>query len=175
MVCGNTDMPLSKISLSATREVPFSQFRGVLILFDSLMGALCLAYISDLETGSHPSNRTSFLKTPMSRPTNSGYPLVFHGSVALLTHICCFLVLVCLELGLVIGSPKQKRRAKQFSKCWLPFSSLPSEVPFRTCCPLSILIRKLLWFAVAFGSYCQIFTDCQHSMRDMERIPARSV
>lgn len=109
MVCGNTDMPLSKISLSATREVPFPQFRGVLILFDSLMGALCLVYISRLwkldlilQTG------TSFKDNTMSRPTNGGYPLVFHGSVALLTHICCSLVFVCLELGLVIGSPKQK-------------------------------------------------------------------
>lgn len=46
MVRGNIDIPLSKISLSATKRSAFSQFGGALILFDSLMGVLCLVYIS---------------------------------------------------------------------------------------------------------------------------------
>lgn len=45
-------------------------------------------------------------------------------------------------------------------KCWLPFNSLHFPVKFpRTCCPLSILIRKLLcgfmWHSVPIVKYLQ--------------------
>lgn len=104
-------MPLSKISsFSCHQEKCLFPIQRVLILFGQSHGRTCLVYISRLWKLISSFKPGLLLKDAniYEPPTNSGYPLVFHGSVACYnTHL--FSVFVCLELGLVvIGSPKQK-------------------------------------------------------------------
>lgn len=128
-------------------------------------------YLLALNTGSSPSDQDFLFKATPQSP-NQMADISFSLSFALLI-VTWFISVITIFLQIsnfVIGfsKPKEEWTSPPRAGFLSPFSFLyyfPG-----TCAPRHSCQEAPLWFHMVFGTgYCRIFTNCQHSIHDIEK------